>query len=256
MSNATPTAKLARQCTVASAPLLVVMLGAFFVGVSPARATVQPGGACPGRALFADPLQLYGDRMKFTVLRDGTAVGSHTVTFNRQGKDLIVDTRFDVMVEFLFMTAYSYHYAATARWRDGCLVDMRVTIHDDGTLSTVTATADNDGLKVSGPNGLVAAPLDIYPTHHWNAEVIGSAAVLNTITGRIDKVRIVDHGVEPVAINGQMLPARHYSYTGDLKNEVWYDAQGRWVKMRFEGRDGARIEYRCDNCYRGLVAQP
>lgn len=256
MSNATPTAKTARQCAAATAHLLAVMLGALLVGVSPASATVQPGGACPGRALFTDPLQLYGDGMKFTVLRDGTPVGSHTVTFNRQGKDLFVDTRFNVEVKFLFMTAYFYRYAATTRWRDGCLIDMRVTIDDDGTPSTVIATADNDALRVSGPNGVVAAPLDIYPTHHWNAEVIGSEAILNTITGRVGQVRIVDHGVELVAINGQMLPARHYAYTGDLNNEVWYDAQGRWVKMRFEGRDGTRIEYRCDSCSRSLAAQP
>lgn len=235
---------------------LAVCLGLGLGTVPTAQATVVPGDGCPGRQLLADPLMLYGERMQFSVARNGTPVGTHTVEFRRQGQDLIVDTLFDIEVKLLFVTAYRFRYQATDRWRDGCLVDMQVSVDDDGQRTDLTARLDNDRLKVTGPAGIVSAPAEIYPTHHWNAGVVGSEVILNTITGNLGAVRMLDRGVAPVPINGQLLPARHFAYTGDLENEVWYDPQGRWVKMRFKGKDGSTIEYRCETCARNLTANP
>lgn len=248
-----------RRCAlIGTAALSVAGVVAMAAGWAPrpAVAAAIPGGSCPGRDLPADPLQLYGERMLFTVLRDGTPVGTHTVDFRREGRDLIVDSRFDVTVKLLFVTAYSFRYEATDRWRDGCLVDLRAITDDDGTRSAVTAALENGALRVVGPAGSDKAPAEIFPTHHWNAGVVGSQKILNTITGKVGSIGFIDGGIEPVEVNGQRLPARRYAYSGDLENEVWYDAQGRWVKMRFAGKDGSTIEYRCESCARSLTAQP
>ena len=37
-------------------------------------------------------------------------------------------------------------------------------------------------------------------------------------------------------------------YQGHLHLDAWYDISGRWMGMRFKGRDGSTIEYRCRNC--------
>ena len=44
------------------------------------------------------------------------------------------------------------------------------------------------------------------------------------------------------------MAATRYAYSGDLKADVWYDDAGRWVKLRFRGRDGSVIEYVCRRC--------
>jgi hypothetical protein len=49
--------------------------------------------------------------------------------------------------------------------------------------------------------------------------------------------------------------ATRYAYHGDLETEVWYDDFGRWVKMRFAGRDGSTIEYVCTLCQGGTVGK-
>jgi geranylgeranyl diphosphate synthase type II len=53
---------------------------------------------------------------------------------------------------------------------------------------------------------------------------------------------------EYVATERGQVPATYYRYTGDLLAELWYDDDGRWVKMRFKGRDGSMIEYVCRRC--------
>jgi hypothetical protein len=43
--------------------------------------------------------------------------------------------------------------------------------------------------------------------------------------------------------------ATHYKYEGEIQNDVWYDAEGRWVRMKFLGDDGSAIEFRCRKCF-------
>jgi hypothetical protein len=39
-----------------------------------------------------------------------------------------------------------------------------------------------------------------------------------------------------------------YRYSGELELDAWYSEAGRWLGMRFKGRDGSTIEYFCRNC--------
>ena len=72
--------------------------------------------------------------------------------------------------------------------------------------------------------------------------------MLNTLTGQINNVNIKLLGNDDVITENGKIKANYYRYTGDLNTEVWYDADSRWVKMRFEGKDGSKIEYRCIRC--------
>jgi hypothetical protein len=214
----------------------------------------RESGAAPCHRNNADPFDLYGETMRFQVLRNGAPVGSHVVNFRKNGSDLIVETRFDVNVEVLYIPVYRYEYRAVDTWRSGCLVAMQAWVNDDGARHRVDAVSDGQRIMVKGPDGEQALPPDIFPTHHWNAGVLGSDKVLNTITGRVAHVRILDQGLEMIGISGHRRPARRFAYTGDLRTEVWYDDQSRWVKMRFTGTDGSTIEYVCERCSREITA--
>ena len=89
----------------------------------------------------------------------------------------------------------------------------------------------------------------IIPTNHWNANVVRQKRVLNTLTGNVNNVTLVAKGREAIATERGDVVATRYAYTGDLVDtEVWYDDAGRWVKLRFMGRDGTPIEYVCRRC--------
>jgi len=40
-----------------------------------------------------------------------------------------------------------------------------------------------------------------------------------------------------------VITAEHYQYDDDIKANVWYDNDGRWLKMKFVGEDGSVIQY-------------
>ncbi len=196
-----------------------------------------------------DPLAIYGTEHRFSVMRNGETVGSHRLRFERTPAGLTVEADFALEIPFLFFTAYRYSYRSVARWQDGRIVRLEAETDDDGERSRVTAEERGDGrLWIAGPKGSLNAPQDVLPTNHWNPVVVGRDQVLNTITGGLNAVTIQDLGEETVETSAGSVRARHYLYTGELDNEVWYDANGRWVKMRFPARDGSMIEYVCQTC--------
>lgn len=202
-----------------------------------------------------EPGNLYGQMIEFDVFRKGARVGSHSVEFRPEGQILAVDSRFRLKIDVLFFTAYAFDYRSRAQWRDGELVDLRVVVDDNGDPFSLVAERQGGAMRLTRPNENESVAAPILPTNHWNAAVLRESRVLNTLTGRINNVEIVPEGEEIVPTERGPVRATRYRYTGDLQNEVWYDAAGRWVKMRFKGKDGTDIEYVCRRCQGGTVRE-
>ena len=195
-----------------------------------------------------DPFSLYGDGLHFRVLRDGAPIGRHEVRFRSRQDQVIADSRFEAEVKVLFFTAYRYLYQSQDVWRDGCLVALKAETDDNGTQTKVHAELEGQGLRITTAAGSKVVTPGIYPTTHWNSGVLGSSRVLNTITGKIAEVDLIPMGEETVQVEGRPVTARRFRYTGEIQSDVWYDADGRWVKMRFNAEDGSTIEYVCERC--------
>lgn len=234
--------------------------GALVITAQDAFASVPdasvPDSSVPGASVFGhrcaaeghDPLSLYGDGLHFRVLRDGAPIGHHEVRFRTRQDEVIADSRFEAEVKVLFFTAYRYQYQSRDVWRDGCLISLKAETNDNGTRTKVEAELEGEGLRVTTLVGSKVVDPGIYPTTHWNSGVLGSSHVLNTITGKIANVDLIPMGEEQVTVEGRPVTARRFRYTGEIQSEVWYDADGRWVKMRFNAKDGSTIEYVCERC--------
>ncbi len=200
------------------------------------------------KSIGEDPIAAYGDQIVFDVYRKGSQVGTHEMTFRREGDDIIAETRFEVSIKVLIVPVYSYLYTSTERWRDGKLVALNANTNDNGDVSTLSVKHENGTLRLSGTGGEYIALGGLYPTTHWNSGVKGSTQVINTITGKINDVELQRRDTTPISTKFGNITATHYAYQGDLTTEVWYDDHGKWVKMRFPGKDGVMIEYKCRVC--------
>ena len=225
---------------------VLVLLIVSAADASADKATGLNGRPFAGAAV--DPLSLYGDRMEFTVLRDGSRVGTHTVDFRLSGSRLDVVSTFEIAIRFMFITAYRYSYVSRAIWEDGRLLSLTAEIDDDGERAVVRARRVGERVQISGPAGELSGPLHIIPTNHWNPTVLDRREVLNTLTGALNRVTIADQGKTTVRTEDGVRQGRHFRYSGDLEVESWYDSTGRWIKLRFKGKDGSTIEYVCRRC--------
>ena len=222
-------------------------------------ALVMPGLAVAETATDdqLNPLRLYGDGIDFDVIREGEKIGIHEVRFDRDADGWNVRSLVDLEVRFLALFVFRYRYEAHARWVKGELQRLRTDAIDDGERSFMIATRSGDVMQIRFKDQAYTTEAPIIPTNHWNADVLGKERVLNTITGNVNEVRLVAKGREPVSTERGDVIANRYTYTGDLVDtEVWYDDAGRWVKLRFLGRDGTPIEYACRRCQGGGKVSP
>lgn len=201
-----------------------------------------------GEDAAAWAFRTYGPEAEYVILRDGNEIGQHRLAFERQDDGLKVDVSNRLSIGFLGLTVYSFDYRSRAFWRGGALQSLTVDIDDDGDTRSLTVSPDGSDLIVDGPRGRFSASPTLLPTNHWNPAVLSRDRVLNTLTGGINRVTIAPQGREPVTTGQGTLMATRYVYDGQLRIESWYDDQGRWVKLRFRGKDGSTIEYLCQAC--------
>ena len=195
-----------------------------------------------------DPIALYGPEIYFDVLRKGKPSGLHTVKFERTKDGFIVRSNFELSVKFLFVTAYRFVYRSESLWIGGILQHLTAEVEDNGSPFVISASKQGNSVVVDHDNQKYEVSAPLYPTNHWNAEVLSQRRVLNTLTGRVNRVTIKPLSREIVTTEYGDITANRYAYTGDLDTEVWYDDMGRWVKMRFAARDGSTVEYVCRRC--------
>jgi hypothetical protein len=184
------------------------------------------------------------DRLAFTVIRDGDAIGSHVLTFATRGEETRVSIRTDVAVKLLFVTAYRFEHEGHEVWRNGRLVAYTSHTNDDGETKSLRVEPNGSDLKIDGSAARYLADAGIVPASLWNRRIVEQTRLMNTLDGTQMAVRVQDAGMDTVAVGGRRLPARHYVISGDLSREIWFDAEGVLSRVRFNGPDGSLIEYR------------
>lgn len=192
----------------------------------------------PAAALAAPQDQSY------TVVREGKVVGSHKVTY-ADGADgaLQVSIVTNVVVKIGFIPVYRFEHEGVERWVGGKMVSLTSKSNDDGSHHTLAITSDGAELKINGDGKPSAMPVGTIPASLWNRAIVEQKTIVNTLHGQAMNVTIADKGAETVTVKGAPVQANHYVMDGDLKRELWFDAEGALVKIRFRGRDDSEIVY-------------
>lgn len=190
-----------------------------------------------------------GDRIRFDVLRNGRPFGRHAVSFDVAPDGTLTATT-DVRLRAGLgpIAVFTYELDATETWKDGLLVALTGVVDDSGKNGSVKATRDGGTLTIRGSEYAGIVPLGILPSSHWNVAQTGATQLLSTEDGELIKVIVEDKGSETVMVAGQPVEARRYLMDSDIDVDLWYDAQGRWVKLAFEAR-GQKIEYALTQAY-------
>ncbi len=222
---------------------MTIRTSAFFAFI----AAVSFGALVSPKAAVAtdNPLSLYGRGIDFVVKRNGSPIGRHTTRFRKKGGKIHVTSNMKLEVKVLGFTAYSMVYGSRETWNGSGLERLRVNVNDDGEKLKISGGAKGGKFSWSANGKWRATKRDVFPTNHWNSRVVRQNRVLNTLTGKWNKVRIRRAGTESLVCRGRRIKATRYVYSGDLATEAWYDRAGRWVGLRFKAKDGSTIRFYC-----------
>jgi hypothetical protein len=186
-----------------------------------------------------------GGKLDFTVLRNGSPIGSHVLTFADQGGRIDVAIRTDIAVKLplVGIALYRFEHEGSEVWDNGRLVRLNSKTNDNGTPKHVSAAAAGPGLRVDGSAKQWQTPGLVIPASLWNPHLVQQPALLNTLDGSRMAISVRFTGEENVQVHGKPVKAKHYVIDGALKRQLWYNDNWVLVKVRFAGEDGSDIQY-------------
>lgn len=181
-------------------------------------------------------------RLAFDVYRNGKPLGVHVLTFKEEAGALRVTVDVDLAVRIGPLVAWRYRHDVRETWREGRLVALESETRKDGRDYALKVRAAADGLEVDGQAYDGPAPLDLPPSTYWNRKLVEASAMLNTETGEVLPIAVEKLGSETIDAGGETITATRYRLKSKLNLDLWYDEQGRWVKLAFDAR-GSQIDY-------------
>ena len=182
-------------------------------------------------------------RFEYDVIREGEKIGTHSVMFRHEGRNLAIATQTDIAINVLGITLYRFHYKAEEDWVDGRLT--RLTSRTDNDGETLTVNLARSGGRIRGAcNGIVLdLPADLLPISVWHPDFVRQSVILDQYKCVTRNVRATDDGIEPIFAGTQNVAARHYAVTGDIQRDVSYGPDGQTVQVLFPAKDGSEIAF-------------
>jgi len=181
-------------------------------------------------------------RLDYVIKRGGSPIGSHVITFKRDNGDLLVDTKVEVIVRILFITAYRYEKSTRETWRGGRIVAYRADINDNGSPIKARIDLKPEGLVALGPKGKAVVPPGTMISGYWNVATVKQTALIDSEDVTLVPIGVTGGEAATITIGDRQYATRHYRITGELARELWYGSDGLLVKMRGTGSDGSVID--------------
>jgi hypothetical protein len=184
------------------------------------------------------------ETLKYTVVRKGEQIGTHTVEIRRKDVETTVNIATQVAVKVAFITAYSFRQNNTERWVNGRLASLRAMTDNNGARSKLEVNAGTQGLRIQADGKSLSAPPETMPASLWNPALMKQSVAINTVDGSMMPLKITSKGVEELSTPSGPAKARRFNMQGVFDQDLWYDEQGRLVQLKLKGTDGSDVFYR------------
>lgn len=180
----------------------------------------------------------------FDIYRNNKKIGTHTLTFTRKGSDTVVDIDIKMKATLGFIPLYKYRHTNREIWRGDQLLSIDAFTNDNGKKAFVRAYKNGNVLKVTSNNHAYTTSANIMSTSYWHRSTAYQKQLINTQTGKLINVGIVDKKSISTPMGKQIRPSQKYVISGDIKTIVSYDkGTSEWIGLNFK-INGADFVYK------------
>jgi hypothetical protein len=210
-------------------PLLAALL--------PLPALAQTRGRRPAEAPPPEPGALPPpDDYRWRVMRNGTDIGTHNVTFTQRGAELVALSDVSIVPRVLGIVVFRFEHRYTEVTRAGRFVSVRSRQNRNGTVVEVSGEAGAAGVTLRGPEGVVTLAAKAAPLSWWEPARFGGAVpIFGTTTGKLMDLRWSRSALPGGGVQ--------WRCQGEVDATLGYNAEGRWVSYSVIGDDGSTVSY-------------
>ena len=181
--------------------------------------------------------------LTFAVMRNGTQIGTNSIKFGHDGADITVEDNTHIAVGLGSLVLYRYDQNETERWTDGRLVAFDAKTDNNGHQHNTSAKAKDGRLVIHADDKVSDAPPTTVPLSLWNPVLVGADMAVDPEDGSVRPIKVLDRGLEKLAIQGKTRSAHHYQIVTNFPQDVWYDDNNQLVQVELKGSDGSTIRY-------------
>jgi hypothetical protein len=208
------------------------------------RAVLLAGAALLARPVAAASAVPQADALTFRMIRHGSEIGTHALTFTREGDALTVRIAVEAVVTLLSIPLVRYSHRASETWHGTTLVAVQGETNKNGEREWMTAQRTDAGLEVHGSQTApYIAPATAIPTSYWDKRML-NGKMISLEDGVLLAPKVADLRTEKIRLaSGREIAARHYNLSGAFEVDLWYDATGTWAGMAMTVTDGSEVRY-------------
>jgi uncharacterized protein DUF6134 len=208
------------------------------------RGLLLAGTCAAVRPAFADLPIPPGNLIAFRLMRRGSEIGRHTVTFERDGGSLAVRVAVDALVTLISVPIVRYTHRVVETWKDEILIGLSGETDKNGQHEWVNAKRGSEGLVVTGSKTQrYIAPEPARATTYWNKHML-DGPMISLEDGVLLRPKVSLSAAEAIPLaSGDTVVADHYNLSGAFNIDLWYDRSGGWASMAFNVADGSTVRY-------------
>jgi hypothetical protein len=199
------------------------------------------------RAATAFVLPAATANRQFSVLFQGTRIGTHTILYSAETGETRVTTEIHLLIKVFIFTVFAFSHRSEETWRDGRLTSLNSETVEHGETLYVEGAATPQGFRVVSKGGpFIASTATLTSNSLWTPAVLEQETVVDAQHGGVIGVSARKLADEHIVIAGRKVRATRYTLiTPYLAGSIWYDEENLWVRGEFE-RDGSKIQYELD----------
>ena len=185
-----------------------------------------------------------GDALGFRVIRHGSEIGLHKLTFERQGEALNVRIVIDVVVTFLSVPIARYTFRGTETWRGTTLMALTGRSEKNSEHAWMNAQRGAEGLVVTGSKAKrYVAPPDAMGISYWNKHLL-DVPMISMEDGELALPKITPLGPRQTRLaSGAVITTNSYNVKESFDVDVSYDPTDTWAGLELTAVDGSAIRY-------------
>lgn len=183
-------------------------------------------------------------KIVFQILRDGEPFGMHTITFDREGENIVADINIEMDFSLGPLTLFEYSHNNQEVWKGDTPIKIQSVTDDDGDLYNVSARWSDVAAQVETQDTRFEAPKNSYPTSYWNPVYLKAETLVNTQKGQLEDIDVKSLGAEDITVGGDVIEVNRYNVDSTVPIQTLHDTRtGQWVGLEFEVR-GSQISYK------------
>ncbi len=208
------------------------------------RAVLLTGAALAARPAAAALPVPPGGSLAFRLMRRGSEIGQHTLSFEANGETTIVRIAVEARVSLLSIPVVHYTHRVVETWQNGMLAAITGDTDKNGRAEWVRAHRTGEGLLVQGSKtAQYIAPEPAYGTSYWNKNML-DGPMISMEDGVLLRPKITPLPAENIPLaSGASIAALRYDLSGSFNVDVWYDRTNTWASLAFTAADGSETRY-------------